>query len=53
MSKEDVKKAIEDFENDEFVSSKETLTKIVRDKVKDHVNNKLGLEDDNEDNEEE
>lgn len=44
MDKKDVKKAIDDFENDNFVDSKEMLQKIVKDKVSDYLNKELKLD---------
>lgn len=46
MDKENIKKALDHFENDEFVDAKEILTKEIQSKRDDFVKDKLGLKDD-------
>ena len=49
MSKEDektVKDAINDFEKDDFISAKEKVQKLVKDKKEAFLKDKLGLKND-------
>ena len=46
MEKENIKKALDHFENDEFVDAKEILTKEIQSKRDDFVKDKVGLKDD-------
>lgn len=46
MDKENIKKALDHFENDEFVDAKEILTKEIQSKRDDFVKDKVGLKDD-------
>jgi len=46
MDKENIKKALDHFENDEFVDAKEILTKEIQGKRDDFVKDKVGLKDD-------
>jgi hypothetical protein len=46
MDKESIKKALDHFENDEYVDAKEILTKEVQGKRDAFVKDKLGLKDD-------
>lgn len=43
MNKEEVKKALDSFENDEYVDAKDKLKQIVRTKLNTHLKDKLGL----------
>lgn len=49
MDKEQIKKALDDFEEDKFDSSKEILKKEVQDKLADHLEDKLGLQEEDDD----
>ena len=59
IDQEQVKKALDDFENDNYVDSKETLRKEVKQKVNDYLKTNLDMNDDpiddleNDNNEEE
>jgi len=53
IDKEKIKKALDDFENDEYVSSKETLKDEIRKAKNDFIKDKLGLKNDIEPEEEE
>jgi hypothetical protein len=46
MNKEDVKKALNHFENDEFTDAKEILRKGIKNKRNEFLNAKLGLKED-------
>ena len=46
MDKEKIKKALDDFEDDNFVDSKETLRDEIKKKVNDYLKKDLELEDD-------
>lgn len=46
MDKENIKKALDHFENDEYVDAKEILTKELQGKRDEFVKDKLGLKDD-------
>lgn len=43
IDKEQIKKALDRFEEDDFVDSKETLRQEIRSKVKDYLNKELEL----------
>ena len=45
MEKDNIKKALDHFENDEYVDAKEILTKEIQNKRDDFVKDKLGLKD--------
>ena len=49
----EIKKAIDNFENDDFVGSKEILSKEIRKAKNDFLKDKLGLKDDIEPKKEE
>lgn len=44
MDQEKIKKALDHFENDEYVESKEILQKEIQTKVDSHFEDKLGLQ---------
>ena len=46
MDKEQIKKALDDFENDEYTDSKETMKNQIKSKVNDYLKDKLELEQD-------
>ncbi len=46
MEKDDIKKALDHFENDEFVDAKDIMTKAIQGKRDDFLKDKLGLEND-------
>jgi hypothetical protein len=46
MDKEKIKKALDDFEDDQYVDSKETLRDEIKKKVNDYLKKGLELEDD-------
>jgi hypothetical protein len=46
MDKDNIKKALDHFENDEFVDAKEILTKEIQSKRDEFVKDKVGLKDD-------
>ena len=46
IDQEQVKKALDDFENDNYVDSKETLRKEVKQKVNDYLKTNLDMNDD-------
>lgn len=46
INKDAIKKALDDFENDQYVDSKEKLADEVRKKVNDYLKNKTGVEKD-------
>lgn len=46
MDKEAIKKALDHFENDEYVDAKEILAKEIKGKRDEFVKDKLGLKDD-------
>ena len=47
MDQEKIKKALDHFENDEFVDAKEVLTKEIQNSRDAHVKAKTGLKNDN------
>ena len=58
MDQEKIKKALDHFENDEFVDAKEVLSQEIKGSVETHLKDKIGLQQDlnpapaNEDEEE-
>ena len=46
MDNDKIKKALDHFENDEFVDAKEILTKEIKSKRDEFVKDKVGLKDD-------
>jgi hypothetical protein len=46
VDNEQIKKALDHFENDEFVDAKEILQKEIRKSKNDHLKNKLELKQD-------
>lgn len=46
VDKEKIKKALDDFENDDFVSSKEKLKDEIKKAKEEYVKDKTGLEKD-------
>ena len=46
MDKEKVRKALDHFENDEFVDAKDILSKEIKGAVNQHVKDKTGLKND-------
>jgi len=46
MDQDKVKKALDHFENDEYVDAKEILTKEIKSNVDTHLKDKLGLKGD-------
>lgn len=46
MDQKKVRKALDHFENDEFVDAKEILSQEVKDAVNQHVKDKTGLKND-------
>jgi hypothetical protein len=44
----DIKKALDDFTEEEFIDSKQEIKKEIHQKVKDYLQKKLGLEKDYE-----
>jgi flagellar basal body-associated protein FliL len=44
MDKEKVKKSLDQFEDEEFVDSKETLKSEIKKKVNDYLKNKTGVQ---------
>ncbi len=46
MDQDKVKKALDHFENDEYVDAKEILTKEIKSNVETHIKDKLGLKTD-------
>lgn len=46
MDQDKVKKALDHFENDEYVDAKEILSKEIKDNVDAHLKDKLGLKGD-------
>ena len=46
MEKEDIKKALDHFENDEFVDAKDIMTKAIQGKRDEFLKDKLGLDKD-------
>jgi len=46
MDQEKIKKALDHFENDEYVDAKEILTKEIKGGVEAHLKDKLGLKGD-------
>lgn len=44
MTAEKIKKALDDFENDNFMDSKDTLRKEIRKKVNDYLKKEADLE---------
>jgi hypothetical protein len=46
MDQDKVKKALDHFENDEYVDAKEILTKEIKGNVDSHLKDKLGLKAD-------
>ena len=45
MDKEQIRKALDHFENDKFTDAKEILTKEIRDAKSEHLQKNLGLEE--------
>ena len=52
MDKDEIKKALDKFEDDDFVGSKEILSKEIQDKVKEYIKDKTELSKDVNDEEE-
>lgn len=46
MDKEKVKKALDDFEEEQYVDSKETLRSEIKKKVNSYLKDKTGVEND-------
>ena len=46
MKEENIKKALDHFENDEFMNAKEILQKEIHDRRNDFLKDKLGLSKD-------
>jgi len=46
INKEDIKKALDDFESDDFVESKDKLQKEIRKSVNTYLKDKLDLKQD-------
>jgi len=46
MSKEDIAKAFDDFDNEKYSNAEETLKGIFKKKVNDHLKDKLNLKND-------
>lgn len=46
MDDKEIKQAIDDFEEDDFVSAKEKLSKEIQQSRDEYLKNKLGLEND-------
>lgn len=46
VSKQQIKKALDDFEDDNFVDSKETLKQEIKRKVNDYLKGELGTKND-------
>lgn len=49
MDKEQVKKAFDDFEDENYYDAEDTLKKQIKQAKNDHLKSKLGLENDVED----
>lgn len=49
MDKEKVKQSITDFENEDYMSSKEIIRGEIKDKIDSHLKDTLGLENDIDD----
>ena len=46
MDQEKIKKALDHFENDEFVDAKEVLSQEIKGSVETHLKDKIGLQQD-------
>ena len=46
MDNEQIKKALDNFENDKFTDAKDVLSKVISDKRDSYLKDKLGLKND-------